>query len=103
MGDLSCSKKIVPGNPKPMECADHLEWGGAASAGLCYDPCPKGYYGIGPMCHRHEDCQKMNPTPKPVAPPSVPAPAPVSTPSSEPAPVPAPPVSGNGGTTAPPP
>lgn len=80
--DLSCTKKTKAGNPTPMECAKGLEWGGAASAGLCYDPCPKGYNGVGPLCHRRRDCESLNPPPR--------TPRPTQEPTQEPTPRPTP-------------
>jgi hypothetical protein len=44
--DLSCAKRIIIGDPTPMICLSRLQ----SDAGLCYDYCKAGYYGIGPVC-----------------------------------------------------
>lgn len=44
--DLSCSKKIIFGDPIPMDCASDKE----KDAGLCYPYCKNGYNGVGPVC-----------------------------------------------------
>ena len=48
--DLSCAKKIEIGSsPKLGICASDEE----LNAGLCYDNCPAGYHGVGPVCWRN--------------------------------------------------
>ena len=44
--DLSCTKKIIIGDPIPMSCAP----GKNNDAGLCYAQCRSGYSGVGPVC-----------------------------------------------------
>jgi hypothetical protein len=44
--DLSCTKKIILGDPTLMDCPQGLEY----DAGLCYTPCEPGYIGVGPVC-----------------------------------------------------
>jgi hypothetical protein len=44
--DLSCGKKIIIGDPISMDCTN----GQIYDAGLCYDKCQTGFYGIGPVC-----------------------------------------------------
>jgi hypothetical protein len=44
--DLSCAKKIIIGDPKPMDCPGNEE----KDAGLCYKKCDKGFDGVGPVC-----------------------------------------------------
>lgn len=44
--DLSCEKKIIPGDPKPLAC----ESGQIKDAGLCYPTCKGGFHGVGPVC-----------------------------------------------------
>ena len=44
--DLSCTKKMIMGDPTLMGCGDGLEY----NVGLCYPPCAEGYHGVGPVC-----------------------------------------------------
>jgi len=44
--DLSCAKKVIIGDPKPMNCKIWQD----EDAGLCYEPCDSELYGVGPVC-----------------------------------------------------
>jgi len=44
--DLSCAKKIIIGDPVPMNCDSSQDKDG----GLCYKKCNGGYTGVGPVC-----------------------------------------------------
>lgn len=44
--DLSCAKKVIIGDPKPLVCKPNLQ----GDAGLCYSACRTNYEGIGPVC-----------------------------------------------------
>lgn len=43
---LSCAKKIIIGDPIPMDCPVGQE----KNAGLCYKACASTMYGVGPVC-----------------------------------------------------
>lgn len=44
--DLSCAKKVIIGDPVPMDCTSGFE----KNAGLCYKPCGDKTTGVGPVC-----------------------------------------------------
>ncbi len=44
--DLSCAKTIKVGKPSSASCGSDKN----NNAGLCYDKCKSGYYGVGPLC-----------------------------------------------------
>lgn len=44
--DLSCAKRVIIGDPTPLDCRNDLQKDGA----LCYPYCAAGYYGVGPVC-----------------------------------------------------
>lgn len=44
--DLSCAKYIKIGTPYTASCSKGKQY----NAGLCYKPCKKGFYGVGPVC-----------------------------------------------------
>jgi len=46
--DLSCGKKIILGDPKPMWCSADQEQDPITA--ICYPKCSAGYYGVGPVC-----------------------------------------------------
>jgi len=44
--DLSCEKKVIIGDARPLVCKSGEEQDGA----LCYPPCRAGFHGEGPVC-----------------------------------------------------
>jgi hypothetical protein len=44
--DLSCAKRLKIGEPSSPSCNSDTE----NDAGLCYERCKSGYYGVGPVC-----------------------------------------------------
>jgi len=44
--DLSCAKKIILGDPTPLQCDEDLD----RDTGLCYNNCEEGFEGLGPVC-----------------------------------------------------